>query len=405
MNVWLLGHAGLYNRGCDAIVRSTVSLLGQRFPECRFTLWSHDKPADAGRIRDHRIRVVDELSDWANPLLPYRAVRKLSQHCGTAARSPLYRLIPRKPECALSIGGDNFTLDYGIPQRYVDQGNLLMDAGVPFVIWGASIGPFAADKEYESRMAQFLRRVSLITVRESISREYLETLGVLENVASVHDPAFALDPEPYSGPESDFLNGGAVVGFNISALVARWCPARNLDEMLGEVQSFLAAILRAGHRVLLIPHVSKKGGGIDRDDEQVLGLVESRFPNARRDVRLLRGGLSARQLKWVISQCRFFIGARTHATIAAYSTAVPTISIGYSVKARGICRDLFGHEHYVVPAETLCAATLLGAWDRLTHDEHTVRCELERKRGEMLYGAKRNADALFGLLTSKANAP
>ena len=39
-----------------------------------------------------------------------------------------------------------------------------------------------------------------------------------------------------------------------------------------------------------------------------------------------------------------FVGARTHATIAAYSTGVPTLSIGYSVKARGIARDLFGGE-------------------------------------------------------------
>ena len=47
------------------------------------------------------------------------------------------------------------------------------------------------------------------------------------------------------------------------------------------------------------------------------------------------------QLKYDISKCRFFVGARTHATIAAYSTCVPTLVVGYSVKSRGIARDLF----------------------------------------------------------------
>jgi polysaccharide pyruvyl transferase WcaK-like protein len=38
------------------------------------------------------------------------------------------------------------------------------------------------------------------------------------------------------------------------------------------------------------------------------------------------------------------IAARTHATIAAYSTLVPVYALGYSIKARGIAKDLFGKE-------------------------------------------------------------
>ena len=45
------------------------------------------------------------------------------------------------------------------------------------------------------------------------------------------------------------------------------------------------------------------------------------------------------ELKGYISRCRFFIGARTHATIAAYSSQVPTLVVGYSVKAKGIAKD------------------------------------------------------------------
>jgi colanic acid/amylovoran biosynthesis protein len=51
---------------------------------------------------------------------------------------------------------------------------------------------------------------------------------------------------------------------------------------------------------------------------------------------------NASQIKYVISNLRFFIGARTRATIAALSSGIPTVSIAYGVKAKGINKDLFG---------------------------------------------------------------
>ena len=60
------------------------------------------------------------------------------------------------------------------------------------------------------------------------------------------------------------------------------------------------------------------------------------------------------ELKGYIARCRFFVGARTHATIAAYSSCVPTLVLGYSVKSRGIAKDLFGsEENYVLPVQSL----------------------------------------------------
>lgn len=68
----------------------------------------------------------------------------------------------------------------------------------------------------------------------------------------------------------------------------------------------------------------------------------------------IKGVDTAPELKYIISQCSFFVGARTHATIAAYSSCVPTLVVGYSVKARGIARDLFGTEDgYVLPVQSL----------------------------------------------------
>ena len=50
-----------------------------------------------------------------------------------------------------------------------------------------------------------------------------------------------------------------------------------------------------------------------------------------------------------------FAGARTHSTIAALSTGVPTLSFAYSIKARGINRDIFGNTDYCLEPKDLGA--------------------------------------------------
>ena len=60
------------------------------------------------------------------------------------------------------------------------------------------------------------------------------------------------------------------------------------------------------------------------------------------------------ELKYYISKCEFLIAARTHASIAAYSTCVPTLVVGYSVKSRGIAQDLFGNvDDYVISVDKI----------------------------------------------------
>ena len=69
---------------------------------------------------------------------------------------------------------------------------------------------------------------------------------------------------------------------------------------------------------------------------------------------VLLDDMGCTDIKGYIARCKFVITARTHASIAAYSTCVPTLVLGYSVKSKGIARDLFGTEEgYVVPVQNL----------------------------------------------------
>ena len=89
---------------------------------------------------------------------------------------------------------------------------------------------------------------------------------------------------------------------------------------------------------------------------------------------------SAPELKGYISRCEMFIGARTHATIAAYSSCVPTLVVGYSIKARGIAKDLFGtDEGYVLPVQALAQKEdLVNAFDWLYQNAQAQKAHLQQ---------------------------
>ena len=89
-------------------------------------------------------------------------------------------------------------------------------------------------------------------------------------------------------------------------------------------------------------------------------------------------GLNAEQMKSIISKCHIFAGARTHSTIAALSSGVPTLSLGYSMKARGLNQDLFGSQDYCVDTNNMTEDLLLDKINLLLEDHELICQRLSR---------------------------
>ena len=114
------------------------------------------------------------------------------------------------------------------------------------------------------------------------------------------------------------------------------------------------------------------------------------------------GDANCMQIKDCIARCRFFIGARTHATIAAYSTLVPTLVVGYSVKAKGIAKDLFGtYENYVVPVQFLKQPDdLTKAFIWLQNNEYRIKERLMNVIPEVVKQSKESGRQLSQIINS-----
>jgi colanic acid/amylovoran biosynthesis protein len=133
-------------------------------------------------------------------------------------------------------------------------------------------------------------------------------------------------------------------------------------------------------------------------DASYMSDLLERVHDLRDSVTMMPHELNAAQIKYVISQLRFFIGARTHSTIAALSSGVPTVSIAYSVKARGINRDLFGNEDAVLPTTEVSADALQQRLEWLLHEERNLQATLARRIPQLQEEAKQAAARVSVLL-------
>ena len=125
-------------------------------------------------------------------------------------------------------------------------------------------------------------------------------------------------------------------------------------------------------KVLLVPHVVEE----NNNDYDFMKPIFEKFEHTGR-IAILPPDLEARQYKGYIAGTRFFVGARTHSTIAAYSSGVPTIALGYSVKARGIAKDIFGEEKYVLDIKAMTDyEELRDEFLKLLENENEIRREL-----------------------------
>lgn len=357
IRIVLTPHGGSGNHGCEAIVRSTKKILGDS------ELWLFSAAVDEDLRYGLDAYCVPEpptapISRLSRRYLAAKLSRK-ADRLDRLAFAPLLDAA-RRSDLMMSIGGDNYC--YGINRHILLVNRAIRELGIPTVLWGCSVGQDAIDnREVFEDLAAF----TLITARESITRDALIAKG-LTNVKLYPDPAFALDRSDLDLPRG-FAEGNTV-GINVSPLVIGLEGSRGAT-LSGYVRLIEHILSATDMHVALIPHVVWS----HNDDRKPLEELYARFADRGRVVMI--GDGNASELKGYIARCRFMVAARTHASIAAYSQGVPTLVVGYSVKARGIARDIFGtDEHYVVPVQSLSGGDeLVRAFRYILDNEAAIR--------------------------------
>lgn len=385
--MYLFEHAGSANHGCEAIVRSTVKMFKEPAVLC-----SMNREADVAYgvegiceiKKDEECPVKRGSLAWILSSIQTKMTGSIDWITRNRRR-PLLSLA-KKGEVFLSVGGDNYC--YAGVETLAALDRNLKKRGAKLVLWGCSVEPALLSRK---EIARDLAGFDLITARETISYQALAKIN--PNTVLVADPAFTLETRELPLPEN--WQPDRMIGINASPLILQ---SGNNQELVYEAyRRLIRRILETtDNGIALIPHVVCPGN----DDREILNRFYEEFRQTGRVV--LIQDHNCMELKGYIARCRLFIGARTHATIAAYSSCVPTLVLGYSVKSKGIARDLFGTEdHYVLPVQQLRDADELAAgFEWLLANEEAIRSHLQSVMPEYRQRAYLAREAVEKLIRS-----
>lgn len=366
-DVILCGHSGSANRGCEAIVRSTSKILVNSIRKTP-VLISHDVAYDSVV----KLGEVCKIKEYPKRALHERALgyfRRKALNDGVWVHRRDYERIfdgAFADDIVLRIGGDTYCRNH--PYDNYAMGEVAATKGLQTVLWGCSIDDRIFSNE---RMLSDIQTYQHIVARESLSFDILsKCVGDHQTLTLACDPAFLLDSKKVGLPQG-FLEHDTV-GLNLSPLMFD-SVGNYEDAAFSQCRTFIDHVLEeTSMGVCLIPHVFNYRCG--SEDLAVLRMLKYLYANEPR-VSMVDGDYSCEELKHVISLCRFFVGARTHSMIAAYSSGVPALALSYSIKSLGIAKDLFGtSEGFTLPREILKEeGILVNSFSRLMAKEHEIR--------------------------------
>ncbi len=381
-----VGSPAYSNRGCEAIVRGTIEILAERFPGTEYIISNEleNKIDDENEVDSRIERRMPLTTGWASlsrflklSWWKYRVLlRPFRNLTNNYVHSTQIKAM-NESICALEVGGDNYTTDYGHPEWLFHLDDALLSTDKPLILWGASIGPFSKVPEVEKLMTEHLKRFHLILARETVTLAYLKSLGIEKNVKLVADPAFVMVPtKPDLSNDLNTFLERKPIGLNLSKYVGKFRESETNAKWKEIARKTIRTLLDSKlGPILLVPHVFKE----DNDDHRFLVEVTKDFPEWGSDLSIIPKDLRATEIKWVVAKLRLFAGARTHSTIAGLSSCVPTVTIGYSAKGRGINQDIFGNHDWLLPIEDLGPETLLEKFQELDSNEEKLR-EILRDR-------------------------
>lgn len=339
-NILIYGIGSTKNRGCDALVNSTIFQINK---DVNIVVASFDYENNKNIYPERIKKVVNHYINKENELTPadkasLEALKNKSYDYNDYERIYQKEVMKEveKADLCIHIGGDNYC--YGANNWMFAINNYAKELGKTTVLWGASLYDEITDIE----LINDLNNYDLLILREKLSYDALKKYVDQTKLLMAPDPAFSLKPK--KAKINDWYNNKKTIGLNLSPLTIK------NKENEKSVYKFIEYILdKTDYNIALIPHVTVE----EVNDMKILKEIKNRYKDNNR-IYLEESSYDCQEIKYVISKCFMVIAARTHASIASYSQNIPTLVIGYSVKSKGIAEMIFGkYDNYVIPTEQL----------------------------------------------------
>lgn len=337
------------NKGCGALAYSTIFLIDEIMQEHNqpyalyLSSYSSSRQEKEVAISNKKIKYYE----YTNPL-PLN-LKNFFRKCIFFKQTLRNLKIVKRAKIRLDIGeGDSFSDIYGtfrfkIINGYHELSNLLK---VPYVLLPQTIGPFNSD-EIKHKAIKSMKHAIKVMARDKISSDLVKALTPTTKSDEYIDLAFLL---PYT--KQVFDTSKYHVGINISALL--WYGGYTQDNQFKLESEYKETVLciiqellnsRSDIQIHLIPHVYDLSEGTIENDYYVMTEIYKTINDSR--VTLAPAFFNPIEAKSYISGMDFFMGARMHSTIAAFSSGVPVLPMAYSRKFNGLFVETLNYPYII----------------------------------------------------------
>ena len=332
------------NRGCVALALSSMYIIDKILNDRNISHTFYLPQSGYDQKEEHTIKTGDVILKFVTlmditPLTAKQHIKNLVKYIAKWKEYQATKNAYQDADYILDIGqGDSFADIYG--KRRFDwifsQYRLGMKYKKPYCILPQTIGP-VKDVSIRTQACKGINYAKCVMTRDKQSYDYVKELLPDKPVTEIIDVAFFM---PFKRKEfnKDFIH----VGLNVSALL--WHGGYTRDNQFGlkvDYPSLIRSIIdyflkQANVKVHLIPHVVGSERHVENDYAVSFDLCEEySHPNLILSPLFLDPIVA----KSYIAGMDFFMGARMHSTIAAFSSEVPVFPMAYSRKFNGLFTD------------------------------------------------------------------
>ncbi|HEX3019607.1 MAG TPA: polysaccharide pyruvyl transferase family protein [Chitinispirillaceae bacterium] len=353
VHIGITGSYGGNNMGDEAILQSIINQIHESL-NAEIVVFSRD-PDDT--MRRHKIHNA----------FP---VRKMSKRESIGEIEKLDVLI---------VGGGGILYDHEV-KTYLREAQLAHEKGVPVMVYAVGAGPLK-DPQSQDLVRTVIEQASVVTVRDKLSMQILEEIGVNREIIVTADPAFLMKPEEV---HIDFLLQEGIrkerklIGMSVRepGKAAPDIKEEHYQDVLANAADYI--IDRYNAHIIFVPMERKTAFDLHQSHAVIARMLYPQYAS------MLEGDYSPGQIMSIIKNFDFVVGMRLHFLFFAALQNVPFVPLPYSSKVHGFLEEL---NFSTPPFEDLTPGRLISyidkAWD--------MKSEIVNRTSDFLPALKKRA--------------
>lgn len=402
MKIMLVGGCLAGNMGGDAMYETYIDQIKKVYPECEIVVMTK-YPNDEISICKERGYSVYSFTTIQRLLygIPFWMSK------GRIKPKHLSSTLSQYSECDLiaDFSGISFSDYRSFPDLLINSSWFLpaFVTGTPIIKMSQSLGPYKKITTYI--FAKYcLKRINIVVARGNES--YKVTKDLLPNkeeIINLPDVAICLNP---SG-ESEKSKILSKIGINEEPYITM-APSVVVNERFGKEryeELFEEIILMVSEKmkmpIVFVPHTRNlsKALGVDSasDDLDICCNIANRQALKDVDIRIIRDKYNARELKSVIGASEIAIGSRYHFLVAALSSGVPAVALGWGHKYMDLF-EIFDMQKFAFEYHNFIPCNILITVNDLIEFKNELRKKINVRLPEIKNRSEMNSQIAFRLL-------